>query len=324
MSSPQQPSSSTSGQKPKGNNGTYHRNYRRGGYSKRGGGRGRGRGNTHHYRQHHNPPYYQNHSFYPQYRQPQQYRPYYNPIIAQEMIYHTEMYIFTKYRHLLDINVKSSGLSKVLTDASSFYVIKSFSEEDVHKSIKYGVWSSSKNGNTTLTNSFSLSKDKGGYVYLFFSCNGSGRFVGVARMKTPCDNDKSFEYWTQDAKWLGLFEVEWVFIKDVPFKEFKSIVITMKDGETKPISNARDVQEVPFSFAKQMMEIFETYQNTNTILENFEYYDMRQDNYMKQMKLIQANRQQQQQPQQSEDKKEEDVKNEEESNNKEINSTTTA
>ena len=197
------------------------------------------------------------------------------------MIYQTEMYIYTKYRQLIDINTKNKGLSSSITDSSTFYVIKSFSEEDVHKSIKYGVWSSSKNGNQTLTNSFNLAKEKNGNVYLFFSCNGSGRFVGVARMKSPCDNEKSFEYWTQDEKWPGLFEVEWLFIKDVPFREFKSIIITMKDGETKPISNARDVQEVPFAHAKTMVEIFENYQNTNTILEHFEYYDVRQDNYEK-------------------------------------------
>lgn len=211
-----------------------------------------------------------------------------NPYMAQEMIYRTEMYIYTKYHHLIDINVKSKGLSQSLTEDSTFYVIKSFSEEDVHKSIKYGVWSSSKNGNTSLTNSFRLAKEKNGNVYLFFSCNGSGRFVGVARMKTPCDNEKSFDYWTQDAKWLGLFEVEWIFIKDVPFKEFKNIIITMKDGETKPISNSRDCQEVPFNFAKTMIEIFENYQNTNTILEHFEYYDFRQENYERQMKMAQS------------------------------------
>ena len=148
------------------------------------------------------------------------------------------------------------------------------------------MWSSSKNGNQTLTNSFKLSKEKGGSAYLFFSCNGSGRFVGVARMKTPCDNEKSFEYWTQDEKWPGLFEVEWLFIKDVPFREFKNIIITMKDGETKPISNSRDCQEIPLNYAKTMIEIFENYQNTNTILEHFEYYDNRQDNYEK-MKMSQ-------------------------------------
>ena len=270
----------------------YQKRPQRGGYQKRGGKRG----TNSQYQSHPQNRYYQNRtpqSYYQQYPPNQMYSPYYNPVIAQEMVYQTEMYIFTKYRHLLDINVKSSGLSKTLTDSSSFYVIKSFSEEDVHKSIKYNVWSSSKTGNLTLTNSFNLTKEKNGYVYLFFSCNGSGRFVGVARMKTPCDNDKSFEYWTQDQKWMGLFEVEWIFIKDVPFKEFKDIIITMKDGETKPISNSRDVQEIPFDAAKKMMEIFENFQNTNTILEHFKFYDTRQENYMKKMKIMKDVKEQQ-------------------------------
>ena len=270
----------------------YQKRPQRGGYQKRGGKRG----TNSQYQSHPQNRYYQNRtpqSYYQQYPPNQMYSPYYNPVIAQEMVYQTEMYIFTKYRHLLDINVKSSGLSKTLTDSSSFYVIKSFSEEDVHKSIKYNVWSSSKTGNLTLTNSFNLTKEKNGYVYLFFSCNGSGRFVGVARMKTPCDNDKSFEYWTQDQKWMGLFEVEWMFIKDVPFKEFKDIIITMKDGETKPISNSRDVQEIPFDAAKKMMEIFENFQNTNTILEHFKFYDTRQENYMKKMKIMKDVKEQQ-------------------------------
>ena len=259
----------------------YQNQSKRGYHQKRGNYRG-GRGN---YRQgnyrNQNNNYRGGYNQNSQYLQYQPQRQYINPYLAQKMIYQTEMYIYTKYRQLIDINTKNKGLSGSITDSSTFYVIKSFSEEDVHKSIKYGVWSSSKNGNQTLTNSFNLTKEKNGSVYLFFSCNGSGRFVGVARMKSPCDNEKSFEYWTQDAKWPGLFEVEWLFIKDVPFREFKNIIITMKDGETKPISNARDVQEIPFTHAKTMVEIFENYQNTNTILEHFEYYDVRQDNYEK-------------------------------------------
>ena len=119
-----------------------------------------------------------------------------------------------------------------VTSASQFFVIKSFSEEDVHKSIKYKVWSSSKNGNNTLSNAFRFTQENKGHVYLFFSCNGSGRYVGVARMTSPCDENKKFDYWTQDNKWPGLFDVEWIYIKDVPFKEFKNIMmldrITMK------------------------------------------------------------------------------------------------
>ena len=209
----------------------------------------------------------------------------YSPYYQQQFLYRTEMYICSHYNNLIDINTKNSALSEKLNLNSKFFVIKSFSEEDVHKSIKYGVWSSSKNGNLTLSNAFTSSHEKGGEVYLFFSCNGSGRYVGVARMKTTCDLNKSFELWTQDGKWMGLFDVEWIFIKDVPFKEFKNIIITMKDGEVKPVSNSRDTQEIPFEQGKIMIDIIDKYQNSNTILEHFEFYDLRQDNYEKNMKM---------------------------------------
>jgi hypothetical protein len=237
-------------------------------------------------------------------RYPSQYQQqiqYYNPYMQQQMLYRTEMYICSRYRNLIDINTKNANLHEKVDSNSKFFVIKSFSEEDVHKSIKYGVWSSSKNGNLTLSNAFQMTKEKSGNVYLFFSCNGSGRYVGVARMKTSCDESRTFEFWTQDGKWTGLFDVEWLFIKDVPFKEFKEIIITMKDGEIKPISNARDTQEIPFEQAKIMLEKISNYQNSNTILEHFEFYDMRQENYEKNMqaKKNYENQKYQQQPQQN-------------------------
>ena len=255
--------------------------------------------------------YYHNQNYGNRY--PSQYQsqiPYYNPYMQQQMLYRTEMYICSRYRFLLDINTKNKTLLEKVDSNSKFFVIKSFSEEDVHKSIKYGVWSSSKNGNLTLSNAFQLTKEKNGNVYLFFSCNGSGRYVGVARMKTPCDENRTFEFWTQDGKWPGLFDVEWLFIKDVPFKEFKEIIITMKDGEIKPISNARDTQEIPFEQGKIMLQKIADYQNSNTILEHFEFYDMRQENYEKntQIKKTYDNQKNQQQniginEQKTEDKK---------------------
>jgi hypothetical protein len=47
-------------------------------------------------------------------------------------------------------------------------------------------------------------------------------------MTSEVDYDKTFMYWTQDEKWKGMMGVEWIFIKDVPFKEFKHIEIMMK------------------------------------------------------------------------------------------------
>ena len=231
---------------------------------------------------------YQNRQRYPQAYgfQPYAQNSYYNnPYFQQQILYRTEMYICSKYRNLIDINQRNSKIIESINSNCKFFVIKSFSEEDVHKSIKYNVWSSSKDGNLTLSNAFKIAEEGKGNVYLFFSCNGSGRYQGVARMKTPCDENKTFGLWTQDGKWPGLFDVEWIFIKDVPFKEFKNIIITMKDGEVKPVSNSRDTQEIPYDQAKIMLQKIAEYQNTNTILEHFEFYDMRQDNYERNLEM---------------------------------------
>jgi hypothetical protein len=50
----------------------------------------------------------------------------------------------------------------------------------------------------------------------------------MAMMKTEVDFEKMFIYWTQDGKWNGMMNLEWLFIKDVPFKEFRNIAILMK------------------------------------------------------------------------------------------------
>ena len=53
------------------------------------------------------------------------------------LIYRAEMYILMKYPYLIDINKKNSGVSSILSEKSPFYIIKSFSEEDVHKVKSY-------------------------------------------------------------------------------------------------------------------------------------------------------------------------------------------
>lgn len=209
----------------------------------------------------------------------------YDPYQAQLLLYRAEIYICSRYPNLIDLNTKSTGILDKISEKSQFFVIKSFSEEDVHKAIKYKVWASTKTGNQTLNNAFKLTKEQGGEVYLFYSCNGSGRFVGVAKLSSAFDEENSFFYWTQDTKWTGLFDVEWLFIKDVPFKAFKNIDIMMKDGQIKPVTYSRDCQEIPFSEGKKMMGIVENFVNSNTILEHFEYYDLRQENYEKTLQM---------------------------------------
>lgn len=58
---------------------------------------------------------------------------------------------------------------------AKFFVIKSYSEDDVHKSIKYNVWSSTPNGNKKLSIAYedaqkiAAGKPRGCPIFLFFS-----------------------------------------------------------------------------------------------------------------------------------------------------------
>ncbi|KAL1449473.1 hypothetical protein WDU94_001977 [Cyamophila willieti] len=96
-----------------------------------------------------------------------------------------------------------------------FFVIKSYSEDDIHRSIKYSIWCSTDHGNQKLDQAYRERLGVDGAILLFFSVNKSGHFCGVARMMSPVDYNASSSVWSQD-KWKGQFRVQWIYVKDVP------------------------------------------------------------------------------------------------------------
>ena len=66
-----------------------------------------------------------------------------------------------------------------------FFVIKSYSEQDICQSIKHEIWTSTESGNKRLDNAYRDQKDRP--VYLFFSVNASGHFCGIAEMVSEVD-----------------------------------------------------------------------------------------------------------------------------------------
>lgn len=109
--------------------------------------------------------------------------------------------------------------------------------------------------------------------------NGSGRFVGVARMMSEVDENMIFEYWAMDDVWKGLFQIEWVIIKDVPNKYLKDIKLS--NNGFKPVTNSRDTQEIPRNEGQSFLTIFEEFPNQTSILQHFQYYDERQELFEK-------------------------------------------
>ncbi|XP_065749109.1 YTH domain-containing family protein 1 [Phocoena phocoena] len=153
------------------------------------------------------------------------------------------------------------------------FIIKSYSEDDVHRSIKYSLWCSTEHGNRRLDSAFRALGSKGP-VYLLFSVNGSGHFCGVAEMKSPVDYGTSAGVWSQD-KWKGKFDVKWIFVKDVPNNQLRHI--RLENNDNKPVTNSRDTQEVPLEKAKQVLKIIASYKHTTSIFDDFSHYEKRQE-----------------------------------------------
>lgn len=162
--------------------------------------------------------------------------------------------------------------------AARFFVIKSFSEDDIHRSIKYGIWCSTEYGNKRLDSAFHEREGKGP-VYLYFSVNGSGHFCGMAQMTSSVDYHSSASVWAQD-KWKGQFSVKWIYVKDVPNSQLRHI--KLENNENKPVTNSRDTQEVPVEKGKQVLRIIHQYRHTTSIFDDFSHYEKQLEENRKQ------------------------------------------
>ncbi|KAG2322124.1 hypothetical protein Bca4012_057074 [Brassica carinata] len=158
---------------------------------------------------------------------------------------------------------------------AKLFVIKSYSEDDIHKSIKYNVWSSTPNGNKKLNAAYNeAAGDKSSCpVFLIFSVNTSGQFVGLAEMVGPVDFNQTVEYWQQD-KWVGCFPVKWHIVKDIPNSSLRHI--TLENNENKPVTNSRDTQEVKIEQGVKVIKIFKEHVSKTCILDDFVFYESRE------------------------------------------------
>ncbi|CAH8381537.1 unnamed protein product [Eruca vesicaria subsp. sativa] len=158
---------------------------------------------------------------------------------------------------------------------AKLFIIKSYSEDNVHKSIKYNVWASTANGNKKLDAAYREAKNEKEScpVFLLFSVNASSQFCGIAEMIGPVDFEQSVDYWQQD-KWSGQFPVKWHIIKDVLNSQFRHIIL--ENNDNKRVTNSRDTQEVKLEQGIEMLKIFKNYDAETSILDDFEFYEERE------------------------------------------------
>ena len=179
--------------------------------------------------------------------------------------------VLDNLRSINDYNPKSFDMSP---KNARYFVIKSFSEDDIHRSIKYEIWCSTDHGNKRLDAAYKAQNGQGP-IFLFFSVNGSGHFCGMAEMLSAVDyTSTGSSVWVQD-KFKGQFKVKWIYVKDVPNGQLRHI--RLENNENKPVTNSRDTQEVPPEKGKMVLKIIHGYKHSTSLFDDFVHYEKKQE-----------------------------------------------
>ena len=98
-----------------------------------------------------------------------------------------------KTHYQQEINFQSQLIKSKEKIPGKFFVIKSIDEANILRSINFKIWCSTIKGNQKLQKAFKESEKK--YpIYLFFSVNGSGKFMGLAQMASEVEYRVNFNY----------------------------------------------------------------------------------------------------------------------------------
>lgn len=99
-------------------------------------------------------------------------------------------------------------------------------------------------------------------------------------MSSEVEYRANFNYWSQNEKWKGFFFLVWLIIKDVPNRIFRNLI--NEYNENKPVTSSRDTQEIHPLVGAQMLKIFNEYPYESSILDDFNFYEKRQEYISKQ------------------------------------------
>jgi hypothetical protein len=189
-------------------------------------------------------------------------------------------------REALQGGTSLAPLEALPRQSTRFFVVKSYSEDDVHKALKYRCWSSTVGGNRRLDAAFRAccAQSPPGRLLIFFSVNSSGQFCGVAEMTSAVDFGVQAPYW-QQLKWSGKFALRWHCVMDVPNAALRHIMLASaasppgpdaQPQPPKPVTNSRDAQEVPYDAGMDVLRVFMAREGGTTLLDDMLFYSQRE------------------------------------------------
>lgn len=180
--------------------------------------------------------------------------------------------VFPNLENLNDINFDVETISP----NAQFYILRSGNDDNIHKAIKYNVWTTTPAGKSVLKQAWQEFEEKGltPEIYLVFSVVNSNQFLGIAKMMSNVNDTESFKYWWEPCRWFGTFQLKWLFVKDIHHFKFEHI----KEGNYgSSIINSRDSTPISAESGKLIIKTFKEQPARPNIFDSFEYMDRRED-----------------------------------------------
>ncbi|CAD8082645.1 unnamed protein product [Paramecium primaurelia] len=187
------------------------------------------------------------------------------------------------YPKMSDFN-KAINLNSISKKAI-FLILRSASLDNIHKGMKYGVWTSTPKSNARIDELFKESEE----VYLIYSVVGTKAFQACAKLLGPFDPTATFLYWDEPLKWFGSFQIKCLFLNELKQKTLDekqpahlgSIVLTEQT----------DCTEITHGLGMFVLQCFKDLQedetNVNILLQQFQNMDRREDQIKQQRDLDQ-------------------------------------
>lgn len=151
-----------------------------------------------------------------------------------------------------------------------FFNVKTEDYDDIHKAMKYGVWSSDYDEvNTAFSNAFQMAKKEGKTVYLVWQAETSANALGVSKLMSDFNKTNVFDLWYNKSKEkVGAFTISWVYIKTIDLLKFSEIcnLSTFEDGE-----------EIEHSVGLKLMNEFCNTSLDGSLFDLFPAMDLRED-----------------------------------------------
>lgn len=136
--------------------------------------------------------------------------------------------------------VNESSLRTEELQQSKAVVIRSKTYDDIHKAMKYGVWTSSRDKNERLNQLYKECLANKQRLLLFFRVVKDNLFCGVAEVISHHIEEQKFNLWWENQKWQGIFNIRWIYVKNLPLLGYNLIqrgnpVHELRDGD--PLSD---------------------------------------------------------------------------------------